>query len=203
MLVTEISLQFEQFSTPISFTLKPGNTLGLFGKSGVGKSSLLHAIAGLNHRFEGKISFNDMIWDQNNKHLAPQIRSIGLVFQDYALFPNMTVEQNLRYAQGIDQVELKEIIDMLEIHSLLGKSTNHLSGGQKQRVAIGRALAYNPDILLLDEPFSALDISVKQKISSFLKNYFILKNKHVILSSHIREDLRFFTEDILEIKEDE
>ncbi|UXP31117.1 ATP-binding cassette domain-containing protein [Reichenbachiella agarivorans] len=199
MLKVDIHLKFSAFSTDAQFNIEEGNVLGLFGKSGVGKSSLLQAIAGLNHRFDGQITLRDQIWDQPKKHLTPQSRSVGLVFQNYALFPHMTAAQNIQFAQQINAEKLEEIFDQLELRPFLTTNVKQLSGGQQQRVAIARALAYDPSVILLDEPFSALDQKLKKSVCDFLKEYFKKNQKIVVISSHDREDLKFFTSHILEI----
>lgn len=132
----------------------------LFGKSGVGKTTLLRMIAGLSNPDNGYIKVNNEIWfDSEQKiNIKPQQRNIGFVFQDYALFPNMTVKEHLLYAQFYKEKEyVSELLDIFHLKGLCECKPDKLSGGQQQRLAVARALARKPKILLLDEPLSALD----------------------------------------------
>ncbi len=159
----------------------------LFGKSGVGKTTLLRMIAGLTTPDEGYIKVDDVPWFDSAARInrKPQLRSIGLVFQDYALFPNMTVKQHLLYAQPEkDLGYVAELLEIFELEGLSGRKPDTLSGGQKQRLAVARALARKPRILLLDEPLSALDGETR----TMLQEEIILAHKSfhatTILVSH-------------------
>lgn len=165
--------------------------LGILGSSGCGKSMTLKCIAGIITPDEGEIILNDKILFSSKKkiNLSPQKRNVGLMFQNYALFPNMTVEKNIGIGiEEKNEVLKKEIIkyylDLLQISEYKDKYPPLLSGGQQQRVALGRMMAKNPDILMLDEPFSALDTELRFSIESeflkILKNY----NKTAIYVSH-------------------
>ncbi|MDD2451874.1 MAG: ATP-binding cassette domain-containing protein [Sulfurovum sp.] len=146
--------------------------LTLFGKSGSGKTTLLRIIAGLEVPQNGTIIVDDAVWfDSRQKiNLPPQKRNVGFVFQDYALFPNMTVRQNLEFAlkDQSDTKKVDEILAIMEIGNLAKMKPEHLSGGQKQRVALARTLMTNPKILLLDEPLSALDSAMRLKLQDEL-----------------------------------
>ncbi|MCV9386411.1 ATP-binding cassette domain-containing protein [Reichenbachiella ulvae] len=199
MLNVNIDMHFNGFETEARFSLEPGQTLGLFGPSGIGKSSLLHAIAGINHRYKGRIQFGSDPWDGDGKHLDVQKRDMSLMFQDYALFPNLNAEGNIRFNQSISNEEVDSIIEHLELRELLNRSVDDLSGGQKQRIALARLLAYDQSIWLLDEPFSAIHSDLKLRISQFIKNQIITKKKIVLISSHDMGDLKFFTNRILDM----
>jgi molybdate transport system ATP-binding protein len=137
----------------------------LFGKSGVGKTTILRMIAGLSNPGSGFIKTGEDYWyDSSRKvNVRTQQRNIGFVFQDYALFPNMTVEEHLNYAQKKkDITHVNELLEIFKLEGLKRRKPDTLSGGQKQRVAVARALARRPQILLLDEPLSALDIEARQ-----------------------------------------
>ena len=145
--------------------------LVLYGPSGAGKTTILRMLSGLVSPDEGKIIVDGKTWfDKNEKiNLPPQKRSIGFVFQDYALFPNMTVKENLLYAQeSRDDHLLSEIIGLLSLDGLDNRRPEDLSGGQKQRVAVARAIIRRPQILLLDEPLSALDNATRLDLQNIL-----------------------------------
>ncbi|MDR3609074.1 MAG: ATP-binding cassette domain-containing protein [Ignavibacteriaceae bacterium] len=149
----------------ISLQIPEYGFITLFGKSGVGKTTMLRMISGLTKPDSGYIKVDNEIWFSNNDkvNIKTQERNIGFVFQDYALFPNMTVEEHLYYAQK--ERNVKHVNELLEIFSLEGlkkRKPDTLSGGQKQRTAVARALARKPQILLLDEPLSALDAETRQ-----------------------------------------
>lgn len=152
----------------LNLEIPKGALVTLYGKSGVGKTSALRILAGLLTPDKGSIVVNGRVWfDSSQKvNLKPQQRRIGFVFQDYALFPNMTVRQNLEYGGGkqFDSHLVDSLIQMVDLKGLEKRLPATLSGGQKQRVALARALVQKPDILLLDEPLSALDISIRTKL---------------------------------------
>ena len=148
----------------------------LFGRSGSGKTTTLQCISGLLEPNGGKIVVNDNVYFDCHKriNLPVQQRSLGYVFQNYALFPHMDVNKNIAYGlkgwpKGEKEERVREMLQMLQIDGLENKYPSQLSGGQKQRVALARALAPKPDILLLDEPFSALDMVVRMKLREKIK----------------------------------
>jgi len=147
-------------------TIQEGEFVALSGKSGSGKTTLLRILAGLEDA-QGEISVAQTKWLQTNKSLPPQQREIGFVFQEYALFDNMTIEQNLLYVAN--DVKLSEhLLELTELTEMKKRYPNALSGGQKQRVSICRALMKRPKILLLDEPLSALDTLMRTKLQNEL-----------------------------------
>ncbi|MFV0531819.1 MAG: ABC transporter ATP-binding protein [Flavobacteriales bacterium] len=156
----------------VVMNIKQGQLVTLYGKSGAGKTSILRMFAGLLQADQGFISIQDKIWLDTQKkiNLKPQQRKIGFVFQDYALFPNMTVKENLLFAleKKQDKQIIHELIEMIELGNLQHKKPETLSGGQKQRVALARALVRKPQILMLDEPLSALDIDMRIKLQNYI-----------------------------------
>ena len=163
LLKVNIQKKLKEFDLDVNFELKEG-CLGILGPSGCGKSMTLKSIAGIVNPDEGFISFNNgnetIYFDFNKKiNLKPQNRNVGYLFQNYALFPNMTVEENV--AAGLSKDDDKTIVsDMIKRFHLQGLEKRYprqLSGGQQQRVALARILAYGPDVILFDEPFSAMD----------------------------------------------
>lgn len=155
----------------VGFELSKLTTTALFGTSGAGKTSILRMLAGLMEPDSGRIVVSNEIWYDSAKkiNIPPQKRKVGFVFQDYALFPMMTVDQNLAYASGsVDSSLLEEVLELMALGDLRTQRPGHLSGGQQQRVAVARALVQRPDILLLDEPLSALDRSMRMKLQEYL-----------------------------------
>lgn len=152
--------------------VRDGEFMTLFGPSGAGKTTLMRLIAGLEEPDGGVIKVGDEVWfDASSKiNLPPQKRSVGFVFQDYALFPTMSVRENLLFAaETADQrYMVDDLIEMVELSQLSNRRPATLSGGQKQRVALARALVRRPKILLLDEPLSALDPSMRSKLQDEL-----------------------------------
>jgi len=146
--------------------------LTLFGPSGAGKTTLMRMIAGLETPDSGVIEVDGEVWFNSTKkiNLPPQKRSIGFVFQDYALFPTMSVRENLLFAadNAEQRANVDELIELVELTQLSNRLPASLSGGQKQRVALARALVRHPKILLLDEPLSALDPTMRQKLQDEL-----------------------------------
>lgn len=165
--------------------LSQGEISAIFGESGAGKTTLLRILAGLITPQKGFIRVGDEIWLDLEKgiNLSPQKRSLGFVFQDYALFPNMSVRENLAYATR-NQRKIDELLELIGLKELANSRPKELSGGQAQRVALARALAKEPKILLLDEPLSALDF----KMRSYLQEELLKILKHfkttALLVSH-------------------
>lgn len=165
--------------------------LCLYGHSGAGKTTLLRIIAGLTRPNQGRIVCNDKLWfdSQQRIHLSPRHRRIGFMFQDYALFPHMSVEQNVRFAQRTrDEDEIALLLTTFDLQSLRKQKPPQLSGGQKQRVALARALATRPEILLLDEPLSALDVELRMELQQeILRAHRLLKTTTLFVSHDPRE----------------
>ena len=160
----------------INLKIKSGELLGLLGPSGCGKTTLLRLIAGFEYPCKGSITLNNREISNRHKILTPEKRKIGMVFQDYALFPHLTVLENTMF--GLKDKNNKSRIDFLinivGLDKYINRYPHELSGGQKQRLAIARALAPGTNFILLDEPFCSLDMHVKLKLRSELPN--ILRN---------------------------
>ena len=156
----------------IDCLLNQGDFVTIYGPSGAGKTTLLRIIAGLIKPENGSLVVGDQTWfdAQQSINLNPQERSVGLVFQDYALCPNMTVKENINYALGgFKNAEvIAEVLELLDLEELVERKPDTLSGGQKQRVALARSLVKMPEILMLDEPMAALDLEMRQRIQNYL-----------------------------------
>lgn len=156
----------------IDLQIEKGQLVTIYGESGAGKTSILRMIAGLMDADHGNIIIGENTWLNTgvNQCLKPQDRKIGFVFQDYALFPNMTVRENLEFAleKGQDTSIINDLIETIELGDLQNRKTDRLSGGQKQRVALARALVRKPEVLMLDEPLSALDTKMRAKLQDYI-----------------------------------
>ncbi len=146
----------------VNIEIEKNAFVALMGESGSGKTTLLRVLAGL-EKAEGEITVEDTIWLNRQKMLPPQQREIGFVFQDYALFENMNVEENLLFVNN-DKVLAKKLLEMTELSRLSHRNVKGLSGGQKQRVSLCRAMMKQPKLLLMDEPLSALDPAMRTKL---------------------------------------
>jgi molybdate transport system ATP-binding protein len=186
------TVTLEQIAVPLRdfelrLTLAVGSTVALIGPSGSGKSTVLNTIAGLVKPAAGRITCDDETWFDAGRSVfvPPEERRVGLVFQDYALFPHLTVRQNIEYAKrhGAD-----DYLDRFQIRHLERARPGDLSGGERQRVALARALARDPEILLLDEPLSALDAHTKVDVRAELQQVLAGLEIPTLLVTHDFED---------------
>jgi molybdate transport system ATP-binding protein len=172
----------------IDCAINQGDFVTIYGPSGAGKTTFLRILAGLINPENGIIIVDGRTWfdSQKNINLKPQQRPVGLVFQDYALFPNMTVEENINYAlgKGMNTQTKNDILQLMDLSDLLNRKPETLSGGQKQRVALARSLVKTPEILMLDEPMAALDFEMRQRIQNYLLEAHKKFNLTTILVSH-------------------
>lgn len=171
----------------LNMNLEEGCLYAVFGKSGAGKTTLLRMLAGLTSPDEGSIRVNGEVWYDSSKKINLKIRhrNIGYVFQDYALFPNMTVLQNIEYSLDKSNKSLsREIIEVFNLEKLIHRKPHMLSGGQRQRVALARALVRKPHILLLDEPLSALDNEMRNRLQDEILHAHKELNVTTLLVSH-------------------
>ena len=165
-----IKKKLNYFDLDINFSCFPEELLAMIGPSGSGKTSIIRMIAGLETPDEGRISYRDEVWfDSSQKiYVAPQKRRLGYVFQDYTLFPHLTLRENAAFATR-DLKRADDLLEMFGISHLRDRKPNRVSGGERQRCAICQALARNPGALLLDEPFSALDFMNRRKLREDVK----------------------------------
>lgn len=172
-----------------------GSITKILGPSGVGKTTFLKIIAGFVEPGKGSIIADGVTWlDTGSKIcMPPQKRMAGFVFQDYALFPNMTVREHLEYATG-DGAWIDRLLKLGKLEAFVLRKPSHLSGGQQQRLAILRALANKPKLLLMDEPFSALDQNMRMELIGELKLLFAELGTTVLIVSHYPQELEGLTD---------
>lgn len=178
--------------------------ISIFGPSGSGKSTLLKMIAGLENADSGYIKIGGETWfdKEGGIDLRPQKRKVGFVFQEFTLFPNMSVLENITFAQSEKNLKkAKELLELTELTELMSSYPVTLSGGQKQRVAIARAIAREPEILLLDEPFSALDATVKRKLHEEILRLKSALNMPILFVSHDKEEVFRLSDKVATVKE--
>ncbi len=187
MIRLELRKTFGATAIELSLELPAGELAALYGKSGAGKTTLLRMIAGLTKPDEGFIEVDGDLWFDSRRgiDLPPQKRRAGFVFQDYALFPNMTVRENLAFAAGKgEKKHLADLAELAELQPYLERRPHQLSGGQKQRVALARALAARPALLLLDEPLAALDLEMRLALQDGLLALHRRSGATTLLVSH-------------------
>lgn len=195
-LFVDIKKKFSDFSLNIHLEQEQG-IQGLLGASGSGKSLTLKCIAGILTPDEGKILLNGRtLYDsERGINLPPQQRRVGYLFQNYALFPHMTVKKNILCGlyheknKDVREKKFQETVQMMQIENLLGKYPHQLSGGQQQRVALARILVNEPEYLLLDEPFSALDAYLRDQLQMQVKEILESFDREVLLVSHSRDEV--------------
>lgn len=208
MLEVQIYKKLAEFDLDASFQVDD-NILGLMGASGSGKSMTLKCIAGIETPDQGRIVLNGrVLFDSEKKINVPiQKRNVGYMFQSYALFPNMNVYENIsvglraRKVKDVDIV-VQKVMQQFRIFELASRYPKQLSGGQRQRVALARLMAYEPDVLLLDEPFSALDEDLKEDLLRELKSELQI-SKPVIFVSHNKEEVNELCDFKYKIKQGE
>ncbi len=197
--VQDITKIFPRAENPaldkVSISLSDGDIMALVGESGSGKTTLLRIIAGLENPDSGLVEIDgEIAWSSQTKTLLPEDRNIGFVFQDYALFPHLSVKNNILYGlhkihQKSDRVErLKEIVSLTGLENLEHRFPHELSGGQQQRVALARALAPEPNFILLDEPFSNLDPVRKDSLRDELRSVVKESGVSALIVTHDTRD---------------
>lgn len=191
-LKVNIKKRLGNFNLDVAFETERG-VFAILGASGCGKSMTLKCIAGIETPDEGRIELNGrVLYDSAKKiNLTPQKRRVGYMFQDYALFPNMTVEQNIKAGMGKhpEEEKVRSYINRFRLEGMEKHYPAQLSGGQKQRVAMARMIASEPDILLLDEPFSALDSYLKWELEQEMRDMLAEVQKPVLFVSHNRDEV--------------
>lgn len=198
----DIKSDLNNFGMDISLKTK-AKRIGILGASGAGKSMLLKYISGIISPDQGRIEINgETIFDSSRKiDVIPQKRDVAYMFQNYALFPNMTVRENIEVVLSGSKEYKKDKADMYMkkfcIYNLEDKMPRNLSGGQQQRVALARIMAYEPKLILLDEPFSALDNDLKDKLQIELEDMLSDYEGMVIMVSHSRDEIYRFSDELI------
>jgi len=184
-----ISIDGRQIIREVTLKLSEGEIGCLLGASGCGKTTLLRGIAGFEHISSGTIRIGGHTVSEPAAHVPPERRQVGMVFQDYALFPHLSISANIRFglqhlSRGDRDRRVDEVASMLKITELLSEFPHRLSGGQQQRVALARAIAPRPRILLMDEPFSGMDIGLREQIAREIRQVLKQDGITAILVSH-------------------
>lgn len=206
--LTDVSFGYERRNDAVlkhfSMRMEKGEVAGLLGPSGCGKSTLLRIIAGLELPDSGRIMLNGRTLVDPQHFIEPEQRGVGMVFQDYALFPHLTVGQNIlfglhRLSKKERLLRLEEMLEFIRLQHLVKRYPHELSGGQQQRVAFARALAPSPELLLMDEPFSSLDAHLKQDIREELKLLLHAANMTCLVVTHDQEDAAVICDRIVQL----
>jgi len=184
----------------VSLSVHKGSIISILGPSGCGKTTLLRIVAGFEHPDEGQVFLSS----KNVSGKRPYERNVGLLFQDYALFPHMSVEKNVAYGlhqRGVQEPRIRirtdEMLNLVGMKEFAQRRPQTLSGGQRQRVALGRALASNPELILLDEPLSALDAKLRLELRTELKRILLLAGSKAVIVTHDQEEAMTFGERVV------
>tara|TARA_B100001778_G_scaffold212859_1_gene176315 strand:- start:252 stop:899 length:648 start_codon:yes stop_codon:yes gene_type:complete len=197
-------LKNELILNQVSLSINKGEFISVLGISGSGKTTLLRLIAGLDKQNSGSIILENKVIADENSTLAPEQRNIGLVVQDKALFPHLTVKKNIMF--GIRKLKNKEnlameMMKLFKIDNHMAKYPHELSGGEQQRVALARALVPKPQLLLLDEPFDGLDKELKADLHNEVKKIVKLKEMTVVMVTHDHDEATLLSDRIFSIKD--
>lgn len=196
----------QQVLKGLELTLKKGEIMALLGPSGCGKTTILRAIAGLQLLSRGEISINKRVLSGPEVFVPSEQRGVGMIFQDYALFPHLNVADNILFgvkslANDIRKQRLNEMLSLVKLDGLEQRFPHELSGGQQQRVSIARALAYQPELLLLDEPFSNIDAKVRGEMMLEIRTILKESNVSAVFVTHSKDEAFVFADKLALFKE--
>ena len=195
IVVKNLSISFDKDTlvSELNFKIKNGEVAIIIGESGAGKSTLLNVIAGLKKPDSGSIHLNGKLICDSISSLDPHKRNIGYVFQDFALFPHINAEKNIRFSENSNSKKFfDKYLTELKLKKHINKMPHELSGGQQQRVAIARALMMSPELLILDEPFSNLDKETAIDVQNLIKEYIELFNIPCLIVTHDTDQINSF-----------
>ena len=199
------TLRSRYFNFAIDLTIESDRVTAIYGASGSGKTTLLRLITGLDHQNGVEVKFNDVVWQNERVFVPAHLRRIGFVFQHLNLFPHLTAAKNLEFAikrhKKNPDLEHKDIIDMLDLGSLLPKRPENLSGGEQQRVAIARALLSNPQLLVMDEPLGSIDTVAKNRILPYLQRLHDTLKVPMIYVSHALDEVLTLADNVIFLKD--
>ncbi|MGJ9460171.1 ABC transporter ATP-binding protein [Oceanobacillus sp. CF4.6] len=206
------NLEFRYYNTKdkiihkFNLEIEQGEIVSILGESGSGKSTVLRLLAGLETPNAGSILINNQVMSDDHHFILPEKRGVGMVFQDYALFPHMTVAENIKFGlkkqtNKEKQQRVDEVLDLINMKKFEKRYPHELSGGQQQRIALARALAPKPSLLLLDEPFSNLDADLQIRIRDELKNIIKKTGTTSIFVTHDLEDSRAIADRIITMRD--
>lgn len=194
LIIRDLVLPLAHFTLEVSVEMRARST-ALYGASGSGKTSLLELIAGLRRPVAGRIELNGRVVTDANVFVPPRLRRVGYVPQDDALFPHLSVRQNIFY--GAKEKQHDGIIDILEIGPLLDRGVKRLSGGERKRVALARALLSDPEVLLLDEPLTGVDIALRDRVLEYLVRIRDEVTIPTIYVTHQLDEVRVMCEEVV------
>jgi molybdate transport system ATP-binding protein len=206
----DVSVELSPFHLEIDMAVGTGETVAVLGPNGAGKTTLVRALAGLLPIDRGRISIDDTVVDDpaTDRFVPPEGRSVGVVFQDYLLFPNLTALENVAFglrARGVPKSEARrrarDWLDRLGLGAYVERHPQHLSGGQAQRVALGRALAIEPQLVLLDEPLAALDAGSRSEVRRDLRRHLAEAGVSTLLITHDPVDAHALADRVLVVEE--
>jgi len=201
--VQDLTKRFDPEAAPVvhevSFDVEDGEIFGILGPSGCGKTTTLRCVAGFERATDGTVSLRGQMLSGPGVHVSPEARKIGIVFQNYALFPHLTVLDNVAFGlNGASEPEqeerAREALEMVGLGGFEDRQPQHLSGGQQQRVALARTLAPEPDLILLDEPFSNLDALLRQETRQEVRELLKSKGMSAVLVTHNQEEALSFAD---------
>ncbi len=201
-----VTYQKNKVLNGFNLNLEQGEIFALLGNSGCGKSSALRFIAGLDNADSGRVELDGLELSVSGEHqITPEFREVGMVFQDYALFPHMSVEKNIIFGinnkpKSEQQARVKELLSLVGLDGIEKKYPHQLSGGEQQRVALARSLAPSPKLLLLDEPFSSLDRSHRNQLVSEVREILKKSKMTSILVTHNEDEANAFADRVGTIK---
>ena len=197
-LEVSVSKKLAEFHLEVSFSCRSGRLLAITGPSGAGKTTVIRVIAGLELPDKGFVSCGRTVWEDTDTgvRLPPRKRKIGYVFQEYSLFPHLSVRKNVAFAAE-NRNDVQKLLELFGISHLKSRKPKSISGGERQRTALAQALARKPEVLLLDEPFSALDIRTRQQLRNELKSLKTRLAIPIVLVTHDLNEALFLADEIL------